>query len=171
MAMTAVPAGFPLPAEKDLRRRYGLDLDAYVALAELQGWVCAICGKPPKAGRPLVVDHDHDALTVDGLVHLIPCNRRLTQPVRRYLADPPGRRLGLQVPAELEAKTIARREAGKAAAKTKRADEREAEAAEKRRREEVSAQFRETLQRMEAEWQPPDPDPAGWTGGQVEVAH
>lgn len=169
--MIAVPAGFPLPAEKDLRRRYGLTLDAYVALAELQDWVCAICGKPPKADRPLVVDHDHDALTVDGLVHLIPCNRRLTQPVRRYLADPPGRRLGLHVPAELEAKTIARREAGKATARTRRAAEAAAEAAERRRREEASARFRQTLARMEAEWQPtPESDPAGWTGGQVEVA-
>jgi hypothetical protein len=122
--MTAVPAGFPLPNEKDLRRRYGLDLDAYVALAELQGWVCAICGKPPKANRPLVVDHNHDTLEIDGLVHLIPCNRRLTQPVRRYLADPPGRHLGLRVPAELEAKTITRREAGKAAARATRATKR-----------------------------------------------
>jgi hypothetical protein len=110
-----------LPAARDLERRYGLTLDQYVELLEAQGGVCAVCHKPPRHGEPLVVDHDHDTLTIDGLAHGSPCNRRLLQQVRRYLADPPGRRLGLVVPAELEQATIAKRERAKVAARASRA--------------------------------------------------
>lgn len=152
-----IPEGFPLPAAKDIRRRYGLTLDAYVALAELQGWVCAVCGLPPKPGRPLVVDHDHDTLTIDGLVHLIPCNRRLTQPARRYILDPPGRKLGLHVPEELERKTIERREAGKQVARERtEAKQAQAEAAEAFR-DRVRAQLRAMT------------DPAVWAANQARI--
>jgi hypothetical protein len=116
---------YPLPNARDIRRRYGITLDQYVELLEAQGGVCAICGLPPKGG-PLVVDHCHDALTIDGLVCNRPCNRRLVQSVRRYLADPPGHRFGWTVPAELERKTIRRREAAKPRARA-RAKERRAE--------------------------------------------
>jgi recombination endonuclease VII len=112
----------PLPNEKDLKRRYGLTLDQYVELLDAQGGVCAVCHKPPtERTGPLVVDHNHDTLEIDGLVHSSPCNRRLLQQVRRYLANPPGRRFGFKVPPELEQKTIARREAGKTAARERRA--------------------------------------------------
>lgn len=113
----------PLPNDKDLRRRYGITLDQYRELLEYQGGVCAICGKPPtQRTGPLVVDHDHDTLTIDGLVHGSPCNRRLTQQVRHYLADPPGRRFGWVVPADREARTITRREAAKEQARVRRAE-------------------------------------------------
>jgi hypothetical protein len=46
----------------------------------------------------LVVDHDHDTGVIDGLCHF-GCNRRLAQAFRRYLADPPGRAVGLVVSA------------------------------------------------------------------------
>jgi hypothetical protein len=112
----------PLPNERDLTRRYALTLAQYVELLEAQGGVCAVCGKPPtERTGPLVVDHDHDTLAVDGLVHGSPCNRRLLQQVRRYLADPPGRRFGWTVPPDLEAQTIAKREREKLAARTRRA--------------------------------------------------
>jgi hypothetical protein len=115
-------SGVTLPNERDLLRRYGLPLDKYVQLLNAQGGVCPICGKPPtERTGPLVVDHNHDTLEIDGLVHSSPCNRRLLQTVRRYLANPPGRRFGWTVPPELEQKTIARREAGKTAARERRA--------------------------------------------------
>jgi hypothetical protein len=142
----------PLPNAKDLRRRYGLSLDQYVELLDAQGGVCAICGKPPK-GRPLVPDHDHDTLAIDGLVHWSPCNRWLPQSVRRYLADPPGRRFGWTVPAELEARTIARREAGKAEARARRAEQAEA------KRREAERLQRARLDRIEAMTRPSPDQP------------
>lgn len=42
------------------RQRYGIDLEAYDLLLEMQGGVCALCGQPPgKKERYLSVDHDH----------------------------------------------------------------------------------------------------------------
>jgi len=50
-----------------------------------------------------VVDHDHRTGGVDGLCHF-GCNRRLHDRLRQYLADPPGRALGLWIaPAKLKA--------------------------------------------------------------------
>jgi hypothetical protein len=124
-----IPDGFPLPAAKDLRRRYGIGLEEYLELAELQGWVCAICGRvPTERTGTLRVDHDHDGeLAIRGLL-CNRCNRAATQAVARYFASPPARRLGWTVPAELEAKTIRRREAAKPRAR-ERAKERRAERA------------------------------------------
>jgi hypothetical protein len=49
--------------ELNLKKLYGLDLNAYEALLNSQGGVCAICGEPPRGeGRNqkhLHVDHDH----------------------------------------------------------------------------------------------------------------
>jgi hypothetical protein len=41
-------------------KRYGLTPEAYDALAEAQGGVCAICGGPPVGGGRLDIDHDHE---------------------------------------------------------------------------------------------------------------
>jgi len=46
-----------------------------------------------------VPDHDHASGVLDGLTHHR-CNWPISQRVRRYLADPPGRDLGLVVPAD-----------------------------------------------------------------------
>lgn len=78
--------------------RYGITCDDYWGLFDRQGGRCAICGGRPGAGRRLVVDHDHDTGAIDGLCHF-GCNRRLSQRFRRYLADPPGRAVGLVVSA------------------------------------------------------------------------
>lgn len=50
--------------------RYGLTLEAYDALMERQGGVCAACGDRPTKGkgRRLHVDHDHATGTVRGLL-------------------------------------------------------------------------------------------------------
>jgi hypothetical protein len=168
--------GPPLPDAKGLRRRYGLTLAQYLELLEAQGGVCAICGKPPtQRTGALVVDHDHDPpYPIDGLVHSNPCNRRLLQQVRHYLADPPGRRFGWTVPAWREGRTIARREAQRNAARRSR----EAKKAEKERERQdrygigsrIAAQLSQPAQdpapvsqldrlRAMTEGLPPDPPP------------
>ena len=55
----------------ELRHRYGMEPDVYVALLKKQGGVCAICKTRPKTkGRPvaLAVDHDHKDGRVRGLL-------------------------------------------------------------------------------------------------------
>lgn len=47
-----------------LKYAYGIDLDQFNALAELQEYKCAICDKV----RPLCVDHCHSSGTVRGLL-------------------------------------------------------------------------------------------------------
>ncbi len=42
-----------------LKRQFGLTLEAYDAMLREQGGVCRICGRTPKQGRVLHVDHDH----------------------------------------------------------------------------------------------------------------
>lgn len=80
-----------------LAARFNLTLNEYDLIAEHQGGVCAVCGKPPKAGARLVVDHSHKTGLVRGLLcHY--CNLRViakhTDPrllwrAAEYLAYPP----------------------------------------------------------------------------------
>jgi Recombination endonuclease VII len=94
------PDRFHCAQDHYLQATYGITCDDYWSLFAEQDGRCAICRMPPK-GRRLVVDHDHRTGSVDGLCHFA-CNRWLPDRVRRYLADPPGRRLGVQVtPAKL----------------------------------------------------------------------
>lgn len=55
-----------------LKARYGLTEEAFEALLEQQGGVCALCRRlpePSSVGRPaLVVDHDHATGRVRGLL-------------------------------------------------------------------------------------------------------
>jgi hypothetical protein len=72
----------------------------YEPLLELQGGVCAICGRPPSSKRRLDMDHDHRTMVVRGLL-CVPCNRQLRTWVTRewlahaseYLRAPPFQRL------------------------------------------------------------------------------
>lgn len=48
-------------------RNFGPDFD-YEALAAAQNWVCKICSQPPKSGRGLATDHDHQTNRVRGLL-------------------------------------------------------------------------------------------------------
>ncbi len=56
--------------EKHLRRKYGIGVEEYEALARAQGGVCAICNEfTPTVTHPtLVVDHDHETGAVRGLL-------------------------------------------------------------------------------------------------------
>lgn len=105
------PRQFHCAQDHYLQGTYGITCDDYWQLYELQDGRCAICWKPHRlSGRRLVVDHNHRTGTIDGLCHF-GCNRRLHDSLRRYLADPPGRPLGLQVaPAKLKAIQQADRE-------------------------------------------------------------
>ncbi len=49
-------------------RRYGIDLTTYEAMAEAQGYKCAICPTPHTEASPLYVDHCHVTGQVRGLL-------------------------------------------------------------------------------------------------------
>lgn len=51
----------------NMKRRYGITVEAYDLLLDAQGGTCAICGSPP-VGRRLCVDHNHDTNSVRGLL-------------------------------------------------------------------------------------------------------
>jgi hypothetical protein len=86
------------PRDAYLRRTYGITEAEYHEMLDRQGGVCAICLRPPKAGKNLHVDHDHVSGWVRGLLCMT-CNhdllgRRDQDPdlFRRaaaYLEDPP----------------------------------------------------------------------------------
>ena len=43
-----------------LKHRYNITPDQYFEMLDRQGGLCAVCLEPPRAGRRLSVDHDHD---------------------------------------------------------------------------------------------------------------
>jgi ribosomal protein S27AE len=59
-----------------LLRTYNISDQDYRQLLHNQNGVCAICGRPPKRGTRLHVDHDHTGLRVRGLL-CTGCNTRL----------------------------------------------------------------------------------------------
>lgn len=58
----------------DLKRIYGITLETYREMLKSQNGVCAICKKPQKGVRPLVVDHCHSTGAIRGLL-CYGCNR------------------------------------------------------------------------------------------------
>lgn len=56
-----------------LRRLYGITLDEFEAILEVQGGVCAICKQPDKV---FCVDHNHKTLKIRGVICLN-CNLRV----------------------------------------------------------------------------------------------
>lgn len=60
--------------EQDFRRKYGLSVEEYEALAFKQAYCCAICGKPESSMsnqgevKRLAVDHCHERGVVRGLL-------------------------------------------------------------------------------------------------------
>src|ERR1700757_2464970 len=86
---------------KAIFERYGLTIDEYNGLYELQGGRCALCRIATGRTRRLSVDHDHKTGDVRGLL-CRPCNTLLGRVrdsiafFRRcidYLDNPPFRRL------------------------------------------------------------------------------
>lgn len=65
-----------------LKKNYGLSLERYKELEEIQKGVCSICFKPPKRNR-LVVDHNHETGQIRGLLCDV-CNRIVLPVVERY---------------------------------------------------------------------------------------
>lgn len=66
--------------ETHLMSKYGITVDTYELMAELQGHSCAICGEDGRDawfGR-LVVDHNHETGAVRGLL-CAKCNRGIGQ--------------------------------------------------------------------------------------------
>jgi len=63
-----------------LKRNYGITLEFYDYLVDLQGDTCGICGKNEKGANRgyWCVDHDHRTGTVRGLL-CAPCNKALGQ--------------------------------------------------------------------------------------------
>ena len=59
-----------------LKRKYGITLAHYDAMLALQGGVCAICGRKPRADIALHVDHDHETGAIRKLL-CFPCNNLL----------------------------------------------------------------------------------------------
>jgi len=79
-----------------LAQIFNLTPDEYDQILEYQGGVCAICGRPPKPGKRLAVDHDHATGHVRGLLDFV-CNRRvlgarsvdILVKTAAYVTDPP----------------------------------------------------------------------------------
>jgi hypothetical protein len=62
--------------ESHLRRSFGMTQEEYEARLREQGGGCAVCGRPPKQGKSLHVDHDHETGYVRGLL-CFSCNAAL----------------------------------------------------------------------------------------------
>lgn len=62
-----------LVVEYNLKHKFGMTLDAYNELLELQGGTCAICHQGCPSGKRLAVDHDHETGKIRGLLCL-KCN-------------------------------------------------------------------------------------------------
>jgi hypothetical protein len=115
--------GHHCPHDHALQVRYGITCDQWNELLIFQRGRCAVCGRLEGNGRRFVLDHDHETGEVGGLTHF-GCNRPISQRVRRYLADPPGRALGLVVPADRMVALEQRNTRKTAAARKARAAER-----------------------------------------------
>ena len=53
-----MPKVVPVPPSQSTLRSYGLTAEAWLAMAERQGYVCPVCQKP-FGERKLVIDHEH----------------------------------------------------------------------------------------------------------------
>ena len=64
--------------EGHLRRKYGMTQAQYELRLREQGGGCAVCGRAPKPGKSLHIDHDHETGHVRGLL-CFKCNAALGQ--------------------------------------------------------------------------------------------
>ena len=61
-----------------MKRTFGMTPDEYERRLAQQGGGCAVCGRAPKPGKSLHVDHDHETGYVRGLL-CFKCNAALGQ--------------------------------------------------------------------------------------------
>lgn len=64
--------------QKNLKDKFGMSVEEYDIMAELQSAQCAICGLPCPTGKRLAVDHDHETGKIRALL-CAPCNLALGQ--------------------------------------------------------------------------------------------
>jgi len=64
--------------DSHLRRKFGMTQEQYERRLAQQGGGCAVCGRAPKAGKSLHIDHDHETGYVRGLL-CFKCNAALGQ--------------------------------------------------------------------------------------------
>lgn len=71
--------------------KYGITIEQYEAMLSSQNGVCAICNQPPKNGRKLSIDHNHDTRQVRALL-CVSCNtgvgyfeRPISMAIQEYL--------------------------------------------------------------------------------------
>jgi hypothetical protein len=64
--------------DTELKRKYGIDLDEYIAMTEHQEGLCYVCGEAPTERKPLATDHNHKTGKVRKLL-CDRCNRTLGQ--------------------------------------------------------------------------------------------
>jgi hypothetical protein len=156
--------GYENDKDRELRRSYGMKLEHYNQLLELQGGVCAICKQPPPEGEYLRVDEDHDGWEIAGLL----CdhdNKVITERRRRYIKNPPGRELGWTVPADRV--EVRRKRNADRAQKRHEAKQQEQQAPPKYT---FDSDLGSGLERLKAitrqepaDFSAPDPEPFGWT--------
>lgn len=80
--------------DKYLRKKYGISEEEYNYLLILGNGGCWICGRKPKPGGSLNVDHDHALakehglrVSIRGLLCGFPCNKKLIGRHRRQHAE------------------------------------------------------------------------------------
>lgn len=54
---------------KYLIQTYGITLEQYNKILDVQGGVCAICGRKPREGKNLAVDHRHFKVHTENIGH------------------------------------------------------------------------------------------------------
>lgn len=90
---------------KHIEKCFNISLDEYDLILAYQGGGCGICGREPKSGKSLAVDHDHATGYIRGLLCFF-CNKRVlgarTADVlvktAAYVTNPPApRALGREV--------------------------------------------------------------------------
>jgi hypothetical protein len=82
-----------------LAQVFNITPDEYDQILAYQGGVCAICKKPPKPGKRLAVDHDHQTGYIRGLLCFFDNKRVLGArsaevliKTAAYVTDPPARK-------------------------------------------------------------------------------
>lgn len=64
------PQKLRIARRKDkMKSRYGITIEEYVCMNQLQNGLCAICGNPPSQNRNLDVDHNHSTQKVRKLLY------------------------------------------------------------------------------------------------------